>query len=671
MKYSAFDSSLLRTGLMVCASTLFTTLTSTSYAANLSDLSKTSLEDLLQQEVTSVSKKQENLYTAPAAVYVITAEDIRRRGVRNLPQALAMAPGLQVRAIDGNKWSVGARGNTGIYANKLLVQIDGRSIYTPTFSGVYWDQHNIPMSEIERIEVIRGSGATLWGANAVNGVINIITKHSSDSQGVRLEASIGTQDDGSANARVGGKLSDDVTYRVNAQSDNLASNDNRAVAGEAFDSSNSRSLNLRLDGKNSEQSSWDLSAGFHDNKHDQTLAVLNVPPPSFFAANVADEVDVETFFLKGNWNYQHANGAQSQLQLFVDNYQREEAYLSQDVTTYDLDYQISLPAIGKHHLMLGAGYRSIEADYRNSYAVSILPNHAHLDLFSLFIQDEYQLIPDKLSLTFGSKFEHHEYTGWETQPNIRLSYTPAPGHFAWGAISRAVRTPSVAERGSNIQGGVTVPITTWVQGNTEIDSEKLTSYELGYRYFSSNLYTFDASIFYNKYDDYLSFEQINPITFQMGNNVSGNSYGLELSSVWQLKPNWQLAANYTYTDVNLSPNADSSDFLSGQVLDRAFARNMLKLHSAWDINPQWSLDAWVYYIDELPVSSNFALFQSIAVDDLINTNVRVAWRPDQDMELAVTARNLFDSHTLESVGESLSVPTEIDRSIVLTLSWDL
>lgn len=650
---------------------LFSILPQHLQAASLSELTSFSIEELLGQEVTSVSRKEQNLYTAPAAVYVITAEDIRRRGASNLPEALAMAPGLIVRAIDGNKWSVGSRGHSGVYSNKLLVQIDGRSIYTPTFSGVYWDQHTIPMHDIERIEVIRGSGATLWGANAVHGIINIITKHASDSQGGYVEASAGNKNEGSASIRYGGSISDSAQFRINALTSERDSNTRYDGTGSAKDSSENRSITFRIDGSPSMRDSWGVAGGFHDNKHQQSLSVLNtspaLPPFAFFQPNVSDEVEIKNLYLRGNWSHYHENGAESVLHFYVDDYDREEIYLTQDVKTYDLDYQLTLPAIGNHDLILGAGYRTINAKYKNTYAVSILPDETDLDLFSAFIQDEYTFIPDKLSMTIGSKFEHHDYTGWEIQPNVRLAYTPEPGHFTWASVSKAVRTPSIAERGSNIQTGFTVPVTTWAQGSSSLDSENVTSYEIGYRYFSSNLYTLDVSIFYNDYEDYLSFEQINPITFQMGNNRSGKSYGFELSSVWQPTASWQLSANYSYLNVDMKSDLDSPQ--SVDVIHGSYAKNMFKLHSAWDISSRWSLDTWVYYIDEVPVPSTYALFQNISVPDSIATNARLAWKAHKDLEFALTARNIFDEKNLESVGESLSTPTEIERSIELTVSF--
>lgn len=624
----------------------------------------------MQQEVTTVSRKQENLYTAPAAVYVITSEDIHRKGFRNLPEALQMAPGVQVRAIDGNIWSIGIRGHSGIYSNKLLVQIDGRSIYTPTFSGVYWNQNEIPIHDIERIEVIRGSGATLWGANAVNGIINIITKHASDSQGGHFSASIGNQDNGSGSLRYGGELDPNTYFRISGLSRDADSNSRLDGLGDANDSSLNRSLHLRLDSEISDMDSLELSAGFQSGKAQQMLSVLNLPPPSFFTTNFKEQVDVESYYLKSSWKHHHESGAQSHLQFFIDNYDRRSVYLGQDVTTYDFDYQITLPRTGKHNFMVGAGYRRISADYINSYALSISPDETDLDLYSFFAQDEFVVIPETLSLTLGSKFEHHDFTGWEIQPNVRMAYTPSPGHFTWGVISKAVRTPSIAERGGIIQGGITVPTTTWVQGNIEVDSEEVTSYEVGYRYFSSNYYTFDAAFFYNDYEDYRSLEQFNPTTLQIGNKLSGKSYGLELSSVWQPAANFQLTASYSYLDVEMDADKDSADLISVNVLNNSHAKNTLKLHSAWDINQQWSLDTWVYYYDQISAPSNYASFINLSVDDVISTHARLAWKINKDIELAFKANNIFDSKTLESIGESLTMPTEIERSYVLSVNWD-
>ncbi|MGB0204776.1 MAG: TonB-dependent receptor plug domain-containing protein, partial [Neptuniibacter sp.] len=414
----------------------------------------------------------------------------------------------------------------------------------------------------------------------------------------------------------------------------------------------------------------ELSAGFNDNKTQQTISVLNLPPPSFFSLNNQDQLDLNSFYLKGNWKHLHQNGAQSDLQFVFDTYDREELYLEQDLKNYDLDYQLTLPAIGSHNLIFGMGYRRVDADYQNSYSVSILPDDNDIDLYSFFAQDELIILPEKLSLTFGSKFEHHDFTGWEIQPNLRIAYTPSPGHFTWGAISKAARTPSIAERGSNIQGGLTFPVTTWVLGNEETDSENVISYELGYRYFSSNLHSIDVAVFYNDYDDYLSFEQINPITFQMGNKLSGKSYGLELTSIWQPSASFKIAASYSYLDVEMEADNDSTDPLSVDVLNNSFAKHIVKLNSAWDINQQWSLDASIYYYDEIPIPSNYALFTNLSVDDVITTNARLSWRKNRNLELAIKANNIFDSKTLEAVGESFSTPTEIDRSIVLSVNWE-
>lgn len=638
------------------------------YAESLNELSDASFDDLLSQEVTSVSRKQQNLYTAPAAVYVITEDDMRRRGVRNVPEALAMAPGISVAAVDGNKWAISSRGFSSVYSNKLLVQIDGRSIYTPAFSGVYWDQHILPIQDIERIEVIRGSGATLWGANAVNGIINIITKQASDSQGGKLRASVSDQDSGTASLSYGGSFDEGSDYRVNVQTTEKGSNSRYDGLGDAEDDFQSKNISFRIDHALANDD-FSITGGYQDAKEQQTLSVLNQPPPSFFTTDYVDEFDLSSWYLNSNWIRFHESGAESRLQFYIDNYERGEVYLGQDVVTYDLDYQLSLAPVGNHSVITGLGYRKINADFTNSYAVSVTPAENNLDLYNFFIQDEISLVPEQLSLTLGSKFEHNDFTGWEIQPNLRIAYTPVSGHFAWGAISKAVRTPSIAENGSTIQGGVTVPITSWVQGTDQQISEDITTYELGYRYFGSNVYTLDAAIFYSKYSDYISYEPISLNTFQMNNKLSGRSYGVELSSVWQATSKWQLATSYSFLDVDMEADSDSLDPLSLTVLNNSYAQHMFKLHSAYDLSSEWAFDIWFYYSDEVPIPSNYALFQGISVEDVISTNMRLGWRPTPDIEVDLTGYNLFDSPNLQSVGESFSKPTEIGQSVSLTLHW--
>ncbi|MGI1669486.1 MAG: TonB-dependent receptor [Neptuniibacter sp.] len=636
------------------------------HAATLTELADESLDVILNQEVTSVSRKRQNLFTAPAAVYVITAEEMHRRGVQSLPEALSLAPGLLVAAIDGNKWAISSRGYSGIYSNKLLVQIDGRSIYTPTFSGVYWDQNDIPVQDIERIEVIRGSGASLWGSNAVNGIINVITKNSSDSQGGRFNATVGYHEQRHVSLSYGGKFDEDSSFRVNVKAGRKGENSRLDGLGDAHDQTEKENLSFRLDGTK-DNNEWSLQGGYQNTEDQQMLSVLYQPAPAFFQSNYSDEVDSTAWFVNSSWKHYHDNGAETRFQFYIDNYERKEAYLAQDVTTYDLDYQLSLAPQGNHRILGGFGYRWVDAKYDNSYAVGLMPDDQDVSLYSLFLQDEITLIPDRLELTLGSKFEHNDFTGWEVQPNVRLSYTPSVGHFTWAAISKAVRTPSLAENNSAIQGGLTVPFRTWVLGNTEVESENVTSYELGYRFFGSNAYTLDAAVFYSEYDDYLSYEQIALDTFQMGNELSGHSHGLELSAVWQVSARWQLSANYSYLDVNMANEQGGMDPLSTDVLNGSYAKNMLKVYSAFDISPRWTFDAWVSFIDEMPVPSNYALFQNEGVDDYISTNMRLGWSPERDVELSLKALNIFDSQHIEYIGESFSKPTEIERSLTLSL----
>ncbi|MGB0468481.1 MAG: TonB-dependent receptor plug domain-containing protein [Pontibacterium sp.] len=638
-------------------------------ASDVDQLIDLPLQALLDMEVTSVSRREQNLLTAPAAIHVVTSEDLRRRGVTSIPDALRMVPGLHVASIDGNKWTVSSRGFSMRYANKLLVQIDGRSVYTPTYSGVYWDMQDVLISDIDRIEVIRGPGATLWGANAVNGVINIITKSAVDTVGVQVEAGAGNQLQRMASFRYGAQLSENLYGRFYGKQRKYNSNDLLFGGGDAYDSWDASSVGFRLDAEVDDTDSWTLQGDVFDNNENQTLSVLLQPAPVFVEQAVKDDYESQGWNLLGRWTHSYQDQSSSQLQLYWDHAERDERYLGQNLDTLDLDLQHQLAPVGRQSFIWGLGYRRIDASYRNSFAVSILPDSQHLNLYSAFIQDQIALSPDELTLTLGSKFEHNDFTGWEVQPSVRLMWMPGTGHSLWSSVSKAVRTPSIVEYSGRV-AITTLPSTVFWNADGGLKAEKMTAYEVGYRYNGNRQYSLDAALFYNDYDQYLSFEPVSMTDIIGRNQIYGRSYGLELSAVWQAAAWWQLKAGYSYVNIRMENRNDSRDVKSANVTEASSPENTLTLHSAMELGGNWELDAWLSYVDEVPEPSLVPVIDGLDVDSYISANARVAWQVRPDLELSITANNLFDDQHLEYIGEYFSTPTEIRRSIFAQIRWN-
>ncbi len=627
-----------------------------------------SLQDLLDIEVMTVSRRSQNLVTAPAAIYVLTGEDLKRRGVTSIPEALRMVPGLYVAAIDGNKWVVSSRGFAGRYSNKLLVQVDGRSVYTPSYSGVYWDMQDLLLEDIDRIEVVRGPGAALWGANAVNGIINILTKSAEETQGGVVTLASGNQLEHSISARYGQALSTGRYGRVYVKKRQYQSN-KLVAGGDAEDDWRSFSTGFRVDDHEGERNHWTFQGDFTKNRASQLISILWQPAPIFLEQGVEDNFDARGWNLLGRWEHQHDNQSSSTLQIYWDHTERDEIYLAQEHDILDIDFQNQALLGGEHTLVYGFGYRRTLSDYTNSYSISVTPDSAQLTLLSAFIQGEYVITPEELNLTVGSKIEKNDLTGTEVQPSIRLMWVPQLGHNIWSSVSRAVRTPSMIETNGNIVSR-NFPAPVSLVGSEEMDAEVLTAYELGYRYYANPHFTLDTALFYNKYDKYVSFEPVSQSDILTANLNSGHAYGIEISGVWQILPWWQLESSYSWVEVKIDPKANSVDLSSGSVVEGSAPEHQLTLQSSMNLTDQWQLDLWLYAIDKVDTPSSSAGQQGVAIDAYTSVNARVSWKPMPELEISVMGNNLLDQERQESLGEFFSSPTEIQRSFAAELRWN-
>ncbi len=642
-----------------------------SWAEN-SDLTGMSIEDLMGIKVTSVSKKTQYLSDSAAAVFVITNEDLRRSGVTNIPDALRMVPGLNVARIDSNKWAVNSRGATSRFADKLLVLIDGRSVYTPTYSGVYWEVQNVMLEDVERIEVIRGPGATLWGANAVNGVINIMTRNAEETQGGLVSMGGGNKEQGFASARYGTTLGKNTFGRIYAKGFEV-DEFKLSQGGDAGDDWGMRQGGFRLESNLNANDSVKLQGDIYQGDINQQITLPSVTAP--YSIEVDDDTEVSGGNLVARWQTILSSTSEFSFQAYYDRIEREEAFIHERRNSFDLDFQHRFSPGSRHDIVWGARYHHTSDDFANVPVLIIEPDSTEDDLYSAFIQDEISLVPNRLRLTLGSKFEHNDYTGHEVQPSIRLMWLPSPTHRVWTSVSRAVRTPFRIEKDGSFLTRVispsilsyNLPVAIMTIGNSNPESEELTAYEMGYRYVPTQAFSLDITTFYNDYDNVRSLEKGDlefkgtyleqPVYF--GNEFSAHTYGVEISGTWQAAQWVKLDLAYAYLVSDMEEG--------GQVGDEP--QHQASLRSAFTSGKDLDLDIWLRYVDD--VSSIYSALDSglFEIDAYLTLDVRLAWRPAANWELSLVGQNLLEPSHLEFVQESFTLPTEVERSIYAKLAY--
>ncbi|MBT8207633.1 MAG: TonB-dependent receptor, partial [Acidimicrobiia bacterium] len=445
------------------------------------DLTELSLEQLLEVEITTVSKRPESAFRAAAAVFVLTAEDIRRSGARSLPDLLRLVPGVHVARTNSSTWAISARGFNGSAANKLQVLIDDRSVYTPLTSGVFWDVQGVSIEEIDRIEVVRGPGATLWGANAVNGVINVITKRAEEPGGY-LSASVGTEERATLDAAWSGRLDSGARYRVSARHISRDAGELPAGGSARDDWDLSRGA-FRLDGDRTKEVEWVLSGEIYDGSSDGVVNRTLPGPP--FQVSTLESTSLSGGHLLGRWQHESDSGRDTSVRAYLERSDRQiPEFFGEVRTTLDLEIQQTVTLKDRHQLVYGLGYRVSSDDVSNSFTISWDPRNRDFEIFSAFIQDEIRSAEGKFALTLGSKFEHHEFTGLEVQPNVRFAWETTEATALWASVSRAVRTPSRLDHDARfnalVQPGEPPSILALV-GNDGFDAEELIAVEAGFR----------------------------------------------------------------------------------------------------------------------------------------------------------------------------------------------
>ncbi len=672
------------------------------------DFANKSIEELMNIDVTSVSRKDQKLSKIPAAVYVITQEAIKRSGATIIPDLLRMAPGVQVAQVEANRWAISVRGFNGIYSNKLLVLVDGRTVYTPSFSGVYWDQLlEIPLDTIDRIEIVRGPGGAVWGANAVNGVVNIITKDSSETQGGKVSIGAGSSETGDYLAQYGGKVKGAFTYRAFGQFDSFTSN-NLPDGRSGADGWQSGSGGFRMDRGNEKtaKDSFSVEGNLYKSSGNQLISEQLLSNGS----NLRQPMTDDGFDVTARWTHNISERAQTSLQIYDNHYSREDTGILEHSNTVDVDFQNHIQLGSRNDVVWGAGYRftndgatSVLGAQRSfsalGYFVQIAPAALDYSLPSAFFQDEIKLA-ENLSLTAGAKLEHNFFTGFQYEPSLRLAWTPSAKSTEWAAASQASRQPSRLETGLDLQYSP-LPIAPNVYlnvndlGNADFQSERMRDYETGYRIIPNQRVSFDVTSFFSLYRD-LQSGGLLPISTAMQpdglhfrvpleyqNGFRSEDYGIEFASTWNVAPRWKLSGNYSWIRVLtgftnpfrlpnfgplatllppqfLTPEAIQSFSPSSSIGAAVPPENQAALQSYVDVSKKLSFDNSVYFVGRLGL---------INVPAYTRVDSRFGYKFNTHFEARLSGQNLLSPGHLEFASVAQVSSVQVPRSIFGNVVW--
>lgn len=652
---------------------------STDTGSNENNLLSLSLEELMNVEVTTVSKRPQRLTEVASAVFVITQNDIQRSGATSIPEALRMAPGVHVARIGTDKWAISIRGFNGRLANKLQVLMDGRSVYTPMFSGVLWQQQDTLLEDIDRIEVVRGPSATTWGVNAVNGVINIITKKAADTQGVLLTAGGGSFERAFVGARYGGMINEDTPFRVYAKG--FKRNNTSTVSSEnAQDTWHSARAGFRLDHTRGNDAYTIQGDVFHNSIGDRiNNPTVTAPFTQIDQANGKDTGGN----IRLRWDRTLSEKSSVMLQVYYDrNRFQLSPVVNFDANSLDLDFQHRLPVLERHDVTWGINYRLYQNSVFDANLISFNPRQKTDHLASVFVRDEIMLIPERLRLGLGVRLGYNSFSGFEAQPNARLMWTPNAQNSAWLSVSRAVRIPSRSENIrmnlralQSLPGGsaLPLPLMATLQGRGNFGPEKLIAYEMGYRHQFTPQASIDLTGFFN---DYSNLRDLNAGSISSGstlpphlvlpvlasNNASAHSYGVEVSADWRPLERWRLQGSYSYLTIHTSANALSKQFdATTGGADKANPHHQLSFRSNYDISDKIQLNLWLRYV------SGIAFYN---IPSYVTMDTKLAYRPVKNVELFLVGQNLLTQNHREYVSDFIpTTPSRIPRGIYVGAQW--
>jgi iron complex outermembrane recepter protein len=641
------------------------------------NLKQLSLEQLGNVEVTTVSKDPQQVLKTAAAIFVITQEDIRRSGATSIPEALRLAPGVEVARIDADHWSVAIRGLAGQFSKDLLVLIDGRSIYTPLFAGVYWDVQSVMLEDVERIEVVRGPGGTIWGANAVNGVINIITKSAEHTHGALVALGGGNVDQGTGSVRYGGTVGKDFNYRIYGTGSIRGPEFHSD--GDEFDHWRMGQMGFRTDWKRGDKDTFTVQGDIYSAGSGETSLVALFSP----AAEVQQDAIASASGgnLLAQWQHTTGEGSDIQIKAYFDRTNRADIQGGETRDTFDIDYVQHARIDGAQNLTWGLGARVSPSNFlQTSPGVNFLPNEQTDSIYSGFVQYELPIIRDKVTLTAGTKLEYNNFSHFEYEPSVRLLWTPTEHQSFWTAVTRAARTPSRQDQdvvfdifAGNINLGtppVSTPVYFEIQGNPKARAEHLIGYEVGYRtQFNSNVYV-DFTAFYNTYNGLQGFgpaaitqaSPTAPVFFILpyANIINGHTDGVEIAPNLKITHWWQLRGSYSYLDMALRDKPGFTDV--GNLLASYMGsspRHVASFQSLVNLPKQFELDATYRYTSGL---------RQYVVGGYSTADVRLGWHGGEGLDFSVIGQNLLQPFHNEFGGNPGPL-VGIKRSIYGKITW--
>ena len=637
------------------------------------DLADASLEELMNIQVTSVSKKEQKLGKAGAAIYVTTQEDIRRSGATNIPDLPRMVPGVDVAQIIASVWAISIRGFNDRYGDKVLVLIDGRSVYSPTSGGVNWDHQDVPLEDIERIEVIRGPGGVIWGANAMNGVINIITMSAKATQGGLMRAGTGSEDSAQLLAQYGGKLGAKGAYRVFGNYANVR-NANFPDGTEAGDGWHKSHAGFRSDWNFSARDSVTVQGDLFKSSEWQPISTVYTNQ-MFREATLNDKETNDAGNVLGRWSHILSNGSDASLQLYYDRYEHGDRGLSETRNTVDLDFQHHLAVGARHDIVWGLGYRVTSDHFRRGYGLSYTPSRRTDGLASTFVADEIK-IAGSLWVTLGSRFEHNNYTGLEYQPNAQLVWTPKSGQAIWMSASRAIREPARADvqlendvAAFRLENGVLAVVK--LLGTSGRKAEQLHDYEAGYRTQIGKRLSVDVAAFSSYYlglqtnepgIPYFTatpapFHLVVPTLFQT--NASGHTCGGEIFANWNVTRRWRVSPGFSFIHMNVVGDSSSQDPDAGEIVTQTQARQF-QVRSFLNLTRRLDWDTALSYVGKLGAGPT---------PSYTRVDTRFGWRIGESLEIGIAGQNLLTPRHAEFVDTFQLNHTLVERRVFGKVTW--
>jgi iron complex outermembrane receptor protein len=628
-------------------------------------LKQLSLAELGNVEVTTASKEPEKISKTPAAIFVLTQDDIRRSGATSIPEVLRLVPGVEVARISSNQWSVNIRGLGSGFSKSVLVLIDGRSVYTPLYAGVYWDVQNVLLEDVDRIEVIRGPGGTIWGSNAVNGVINIITKNAKDTRGAYASTRVGNVDQSQAGVRYGGAHGSNLNYRAYAMG--FGQTPEFHPGGGNYDAWQLGQAGFRTDSQPTDRDSLTVQGDLYKGNVGQQVAIASYSPPSQVTINGTQ--DVSGGNLLGRWRRELSSTSDVQVQAYYDRTYRLGPQLGETRNTFDIDLIHHFVLKQRNEVIWGLGARWSPSDFIQTVAtINFLPHHENDKMYSAFVQDQIAIFENKLWLTVGSKFEHNIFTGWENEPSARLLWTPTSHQTLWAAVTRAVRTPSRIDEDLQLTGlaQATPPVFACICDNRQVVSETLLGYEAGYRKLVTSSFYVDVAAFHNKYNDLVSYgdESISTvasppppytlISLRAVNGIMGSTNGGEISPDWKVTHWMDFKATYSYVSLNLEDKATHTKISQVSTYEGSSPHNEATAQILFHVRKGLEFDSTYRYVGALP---------ALAVNAYQTAEARLGWRFAREFELSVTGQNLFQPRHAEFD------PTLVERSGYAQITW--